>query len=225
MCGLEHSTLVSTPDSLMGLVVSNSAVYESATLAIPAFAQASSVSRLDPELPTRRSCRCPPGAARRGERKRLDRSTSNPQGESDVPRHGVPGTRIARRRGWRAMSGAAAELLALSRQAVRESEWKGERRLRTRSAQLVRGGARSRLEGFSTCIADPALEQSVEADTQRAYMIRIKETPTLAVNGKPVPAVMNWVIVAAAIETALNESSGSAAGRRSELVPLFAARQ
>jgi protein-disulfide isomerase len=67
------------------------------------------------------------------------------------------------------------------------------------------------MDGFIRCLADPGVTEAVEADTKRAYVIHIKETPTLAVNGKPVPQVMDWLWVRSAIETALRESSAPAA--------------
>ena len=67
------------------------------------------------------------------------------------------------------------------------------------------------MEAFSNCLADPNVEEAVHADTRRAYAMRVKETPTLLVNGTTVPSMMNWPFVAAVIDVALKESSTSAA--------------
>jgi len=48
---------------------------------------------------------------------------------------------------------------------------------------------------------------AVSAETQQAYAKRVKETPTLMVNGVVVASVNDWQSVVAAIEAALGRAA------------------
>ena len=59
------------------------------------------------------------------------------------------------------------------------------------------------IAGFKTCLQDPQIEQRIQADTDLGRKLGVVGTPTLFINGKPMPGALPFAFLKGAIDAAL----------------------